>query len=342
MRAALYDRQDGYYCRSDRIRWGRKGDYRTSPERSSLFAATFARYFASLYEELGRPASWTIVEAGAGEGHFAGGLLQTLQRSFPDVFRATSYVINEVSSDSRALARERLKVFADRVEFRPLIDIEIDRGVVFSNELLDAFPVHLVTMKDGRLQEFYVAVGDDGKFEWLLGRLAPKASARLLKCFEEWALELPDGVLVEVGLEIEDWLAKVAAKIQKGYLVTVDYGTVVEDPYSGPANRNGTLRGFSRHKLVDDLLAVPGEQDLTTSVNWSLVKRAGVRLGLEVKEFERQDRFLLAVGFLEQLAIESRECGDDSDRLRLAIAAREMILPGGMASHFQVLVQKKS
>src|SRR4030095_12837465 len=75
MKAALYDQQDGYYRRSDRTRWGRQGASRTSPERSTLFAPPFARYFASLYEDLGQPASWTIVEAGAGDGHFASGLL---------------------------------------------------------------------------------------------------------------------------------------------------------------------------------------------------------------------------------------------------------------------------
>src|SRR5687768_18101300 len=97
MRAALYDEPEGYYSRSDRQKWGRSADYRTSPERSSLFAATFARYFARLYEQLGRPAHWTIVEAGAGDGHFASGGLETLQAYFPSVFSATHYVIHEVS-----------------------------------------------------------------------------------------------------------------------------------------------------------------------------------------------------------------------------------------------------
>jgi SAM-dependent MidA family methyltransferase len=101
------------------------------------------------------------------------------------------------------------------------------------------------------------------------------------------------------------------------------------------------LRGFHRHEFVADLLARPGEQDLTTTVNWSFVKSVGTSLGLEVAEFERQDRFLLAAGFLEQLAIESQQCKDDAERLRLSTAARDMILPDGMASHFQVLVQKK-
>ena len=92
MDAALYDEREGYYCRGDRERWGREGDYRTSPERSPLFAATLARYFAKLHEELGSPAQWTIVEAAAGAGQFAEELLGTLQGQFPKVFTTPAMV----------------------------------------------------------------------------------------------------------------------------------------------------------------------------------------------------------------------------------------------------------
>ena len=106
MRAALYDPDSGYYQRADRERWGRAGDYRTSPERSVLFAATFARYFARLYEDLGRPGAWTIVECGAGGGNFAAGVLEMLAREFPSIFDATRYVVLDVSDDALRRARE--------------------------------------------------------------------------------------------------------------------------------------------------------------------------------------------------------------------------------------------
>src|SRR5215470_14519361 len=111
MKAALYDPTDGYYQRADRKRWGREGDYRTSPERSALFAATFAGYFARLYEELGRPREWTIVECGAGRGDFASGVLETLARRFPVVFDATRYVVYDVSHDALRRAQSRLVEF---------------------------------------------------------------------------------------------------------------------------------------------------------------------------------------------------------------------------------------
>jgi SAM-dependent MidA family methyltransferase len=342
MKAALYDPQDGYYCRTDKNKWGREGDYRTSPERSALFAATFARYFARLYEDLGRPSQWTIAEAGAGDGRFAGGVLQTLQRFFPDVFAATSYVIDEPNSHSCTVARECLEPFADRVVFKRLVDAQIDPGVVFSNEMMDAFPVHRVTMNRGLLQEFYVGLGRNEDFEWLLDTPSGDSATRLAKYFAECGIELSAGQIAEVNPGIEPWLGYVAERMCQGYVVTVDYGEVAEDLYSSLANPKGTLRGFHRHTFVDDLLARPGEHDLTTTINWSFVMSVGARLGLEVVEFERQDRFLLAAGLLEQLEVEARQCETEAERLRATTAAREMIFPDGMASKFQVLVQRKA
>src|SRR5689334_4382179 len=102
MAAALYDAEFGYYNRTDLQGWGREADYRTSAERSELFAVTFARYFARLYEELGRPACWTIVEGGAGEGRFAQRVLRSLAEEYPPVFEATRYCLDEISEDSES------------------------------------------------------------------------------------------------------------------------------------------------------------------------------------------------------------------------------------------------
>ena len=342
MQSALYDSHDGYYRRADRSRWGREGDYRTSPERSTLFAATFARYFAGLYQQLGRPAAWTILEAGSGAGRFTEGLLRTLQQFFPEVFAATSCVVDEVSSVSRMQAEERLRPFADQVQFRSLDEVEIDAGVVFSNELLDALPVHRIVLRGGEFKEFYVTVDENGDFAWLLQALSPALSARLERYLADVDSLPVEGQVVEVGLEIEDWLRRVAANMRSGYVVTVDYGALAEDLYSLEANRDGTLRGFRQHQFVADLLAQPGEHDLTATVNWSFVKAAGARVGLEFVSLSRQDQFLLANGFLEQLEIESRQANDDGERLQLSSGAREMILPEGMAASFQVLVQQKA
>lgn len=337
MRSALYDQDDGYYSGA-RAKWGREGDYRTSPERSGLFAATFAGYFSKLYTKLGSPTKWTLLECGAGSGHFAEGALRTLQSSYPEVFAATSYVIDEVSAHSRSLAEHRLQTFADRVKFKSLDEVEIESGVVFANELLDALPVHRITRHEGKLREFHVTSDADGNFEWQLDEPDAELSAFIKEYFVELAVELEERKIIEVSVETENWLRKVANKLGRGFVVTVDYGAHAEGLL---AREEGTLRGFREHQFVDDLLARPGEHDLTTTVNWNLVKAAGHRFGLRVVEFERQDKFLLAEGFLEQLEVQSRQCEKEAERLRVTTAAREMILPDGMAANFQVLVQEK-
>jgi SAM-dependent MidA family methyltransferase len=336
MQTALYDEAEGYYRKPHKI-WGREGDYRTSPERSDLFAATFARYFAYRYEQLGNPQSFLIVEIGGGEGHFALGVLRTLQTNSPQVFAVTRYVFDEISEQARAIAHERLDPFSGRVEFASLAELENDPNIVFSNELLDAFPVHRVTMVDGTLCEYYVTLDGDGEFAWMTGPPSTSALAEYLKRHD---ISLCEGQVVEVNLEIETWLAKVAAKLTRGYLVTVDYGAEAAELYSSEERSQGTLRGFHQHGFVDDLLMAPGDHDLTSTINWTAFKATGEHLGLRTVEFARQDKFLLAAGLLDQLAAQS-ENASEAEKLRLSTAAREMILPNGMAASFQVLIQEK-
>lgn len=336
MRAALYDVHEGYYRKPHQI-WGREGDYRTSAERSDLFAATFARYFAVLYRQLGNPQSITLVEVGGGAGHFAFGVLQTLLTYFPQVFAATRYVFDEISAPAQTAARERLLPFADRTEFATLDDLEINPGIVFSNELLDAFPVHRVTLIGGELCEYYVTVGIDEQFSWIIGPASTQGLAEYLKQHD---VRLREGQIVEVSLEIEAWFAKVASRLRRGYLITVDYGAEAAELYSSAECGQGTLRGFREHTFIENLLAAPGDDDLTSTINWTAVRTAGERLGLETVEFARQDKFLLAAGLLDQLTMQS-ESASEAERIRLSTAAREMILPNGMAASFQVLVQQK-
>lgn len=335
MAAALYDADEGYYS-SNRIRWGREGDYRTSPERSALFAATFASYFAKLHGQLGSPEQWTIVEVGAGDGRFAERALQTLAECYPQVFAQTSYVIDEISPHSRTLAAERLRRFQERWEFAKLEDMRPFIGIVFSNELLDAFPVHRFIIRDGRLCEFYVEVGAAGEFKWRLDEPAAKVAGEAEKYLRSDETQLSEGQVFEVSFKIADWLESCAAKLQQGYVVTVDYGAGDPD-----TSRRSTLRGFERHRFVEDLLRSPGRHDLTTSVDWSFVMAAGKDFGLGVVDFEQLDKFLLDAGLLQQLELQLKQTHSEAERLCLSTSAREMILPGGMAASFQVLVQGK-
>ncbi|HSD47152.1 MAG TPA: SAM-dependent methyltransferase [Pyrinomonadaceae bacterium] len=313
MEAALYDPEFGYYTRRDRKRWGREGDYRTSSERSELFAATFARYFAGLYEELGQPPQWTIVEGGAGEGTFAARVLRVLEEQYRSVFAATRYLPLEVSSAA----------------FEPL-----DPCLYFSNELLDAFPVHRLTSEG----ELYVTLDANNKFTWTTGAFS---TPRLAEFLDEHSISPAPGQTIEVNLGIDDWLTAVAAKLKPEYVVTVDYGAEATELYDASLRPQGTLRAFAKHQFVDDVLLAPGEYDITSSVNWTQVIKTGERLGFEVVQFASQDRFLLKAGLVAELEKRLTRIETATDQVRLTADAREMILPGGMASHFQVLVQRR-
>lgn len=339
MKAALYDSEDGYYCRSDLTRWGKAGDYLTSPERSPLFAVTFARYFVKLYEELRAPDSWTIIEAGAGAGHFAAGVLETLRRDYPKVFAATRYIIDEASNDAIARAQAMLTPYKERVEFQRVNEMTMraDNAIVFANELLDAFPVHRVTMHGGQLLELCVDCDADGKFTWAE---CPSTTPRLAEYFQRLQIKLAEGQIAEVNLEALDWIKRVSAVSARAFLIIIDYGAEADELYLAPARRSGTLRAFHRHQFADDPLARPGEQDLTTTVDWTSIRDACAAAGLQTILFERQDKFLLHAGLLEQLQQLSANSQSEAEAASLRASARHMILPDSMSASFQVLIQK--
>jgi SAM-dependent MidA family methyltransferase len=338
MQAALYDESDGYYCRPGQLRQGRAGDYRTAPETSPLFAATFASYFSKLFAQLESPSTWTIFEAGAGGGEFAHGVLKTLKDFYPQVFSATSYLIDEIGPATRQRAQARLAEFDERVTFQRLSEIDqpAKAGICFSNELIDALPVHRVVMRDGELRELCVGLSGD-EFVWVESGPAE----RVAEYCSRIALRLSEGQIAEVNLDAEEYISRAARLFDRGFLITVDYGAERSELLDSPNRFEGTLRAFRRHQLIQTVLASPGEQDLTTTVDWTQIKEAGRRAGLRATSLERLDQFLLSEG-LTVLSELLSHAPDEVEALRLSTRAREMIMPNGMAASFQVLIQERS
>lgn len=339
MQAALYDEQDGYYIRPELVRQGRAGDYRTAPETSPLFAATFAQYFMKSYFDLGAPPRWTIVEVGGGTGEFAYGVLTSLQVNFPKIFEATRYLIDEVGPETRAKARARLAQFGDRVEFRRLCEISepFAHAIIFSNELIDAFPVQRVVGRGEALRALCVSVNDAGEFVWVESDLTDKIAAYCA----DIGLHLSEGQVFEVNLDAEDFLSRAAALLHEGLVITVDYGASREELLNAPHRFGGTLRAFRGHQFVDNVLANPGEQDLTTTVDWTQMQRSGAGYGLETLRLERLDLFLMSEYLFEALSDLSRQLTHPADVINLQTGAREMVRPDGLAASFDVLVQRK-
>lgn len=339
MKAALYDEREGYYCRSDRIRQGRAGDYRTAPETSPLFGVTFANYFMKSYFDLGAPEQWTIVDVGGGAGDFARDLLSSLQRNFPKIFAATRYVIDEISADAKSQTLTKIAEFKDQVEFRSLNEISepLPFAIIFSNELLDALPVHRVLGRSGTLRALCVGLNGGGDFIWTEGDL----DARLVEYCARIQLQLAEGQICEVNLEVEDFVTRAAGVIDQGLLITVDYGAEREQLLADPARSSGTLRTFHRHRLGENVLAHPGEQDLTTTIDWTQVMEAGARNGFETLRLQRLNEFLISEGCLDELMSVGNRISDTAELLNYNARARELIMPDGMAASFQVLVQRR-
>jgi SAM-dependent MidA family methyltransferase len=338
MHAALYDPAEGYY-RRNRIRQGRAGDYRTAPETSPLFGAVFAHYFMKSYFDLGAPDDFTIIEAGAGAGDCARAVLLTLQREFPKVFNATRYIIDEISDDAQSQALTKLSEFKDRIQFQPLSRIEspLLHAIILSNELLDAFPVNRVVGRNGKIRELRVGLNGANEFIWI----EDEPSGDVADYCERVRLQLEAGQIYEVNLGAEEFISRAAEAIGEGLLITVDYGADRNTLLNDPNRFQGTLRAFHRHNFVDDLLARPGEHDLTTTVDWTQIQEAGARSGLETLRLQRLDEFLLSEGALEELGSAANDIHDPIELLNSNAAARELIMPNGMAAGFQVLVQRK-
>jgi SAM-dependent MidA family methyltransferase len=151
---------------------------------------------------------------------------------------------------------------------------------------------------------------------------------------------LAAGQIVEVNLNAENFLARASARLENGFVITIDYGAERDELMSATHRFAGTLRAFYRHRLIEDPLINPGEQDLTTTIDWTQIRAAGARVGLQTLRHERLDQFLMREGLLDELERRASRVSD-LDALRLRTSAREMIMPHGLAASFQILVQKR-
>ena len=287
MEAALYHPQHGYYS-SGRATIGRRGDFFTNVSVGPLFGRLLARQFAEIWEKLGSPAQWTIVEQGAHRGEFAKDALEGLREFAPMAFAAVKYVIVEPVETLRAAQKSALAGLP--VDWTSSVEeLAPFTGVHFSNELLDAFPIHLVARRAARWVERHVDRSEDG-FVFTDGPLTdPRLSTHLA------AIEAPDDLTTEINLASLDWLSALAAKIQRGYVLTIDYGYSREQHLERCA---GTLSAYAGHQREPDPLARPGEIDLTAHVEFtSLIEHAG-RLGFRTHGFTDQQRFIVGTSRL--------------------------------------------
>jgi len=332
MEAALYDPEHGYYMRRADI--GSQGDYLTSAHVHPIFGELLAEKFLSLFRSLDA-TSWTLLEWGAGTGRLAADLLAAFEQK-PEA-RPVRYLICEISPRFRDEQRQLLSgsahvAWVSERDLRPASFT----GIIFSNELLDAFPVHRVLRERNVWRELYVTLRGEA-FAWTLGELTRPEIAQY---FEEIGIELADGQIADVAFDIVPWLERVASLLERGYVVTIDYGDTADQLYDR-RHFQGTLRCFSGRRLLSDPLVRVGEQDITASVDFTLVAWAGRRVGLDVVEFTTQRELLLELGLLERASAWVERAGDSVEALASRLALKHFLLPGDLGEQFKVLIQKK-
>lgn len=350
MELALYHPVGGYY--TAHVELGPGGDFVTSPEEHPAFGALLARQAAQCWQVMECPPAFQVVEMGGGRGKLAESFLAYAQTYLPEFAAALQYVLIDRSPRLLALQHERLTRFAN-VQWQAELPTNIT-GLILSNELIDAFPVHRVVMREGELQEIYVAQNEappstapfplGGKGRGIGGfhyQEGPLSTPALADYFTALGITLADGQQAEVNLGAIEWMRAVARSLARGFVITIDFGHIARELYA-PARKAGTLLAYRQGQVSDDLLANPGYQDLIAHVDFSTLARVGTAEGLAAGGLVTQHHFLRNLGLEGWLA--------QLDTLRLEPAQRAANLhalralldptPGGLGDA-KVLVQAR-
>jgi SAM-dependent MidA family methyltransferase len=298
MELALYCPVYGFY-EAKKDNPGRRGDFFTSVSVGELFGQLLAFQFAEWLgpEVMSLESEVRIVEAGAHDGTLAADILNWLQTSRPELLEQMEYCIIEPSPGRQDLQREKLRKFASRVRWHAdLQKLKLQTpnskltGIIFSNELLDAMPVHRFGWDAAAKTWFEWGVAVEGeRFVW-----AKIFNSQFTGCNSELESVLPDGYTVDVSPAAENWWREAAGVLTQGRLMTLDYGLGAGELFS-PSRPRGTLRAYFRHHLADDILANPGEQDITAHVNFMAIQAAGESSGLTTETFSTQMQFLTRI-----------------------------------------------
>lgn len=305
MELALYHERWGYYRRR-RDPFGVGGDYFTNSQLQPVFGRLVAQQIDRWRDQMGRPKDFSIIELGAGRG-------------------------------------ETTSVLLDRLRDVPCIEVEYGTdgplagnltGIVFSNEFFDALPVHSVERRGSGIVEHYVDVGAEG-FRFVD---RPPSDPRLEAYLERYAPGLAEGQHIEVNLAALHEFERIAAALDRGYVLTIDYGYTAEEIAAGRRFPRGSLMSYHKHQASEDVLADPGCRDITAHVNFTALERRGEELGLVSVGLRTQAQFLMELGEPDQFAA-ALEAGSEQESLRLRMQLKTLLF--GLGETFQVLVQKK-
>ena len=327
MHAALYWPDGGYYATREAL--GADGDFYTAPLTHPAFGASIARQLADMWRAMGSPSTFWVVEAGAGTGHLAADVTEQALDIDPAFADALRYLAVDVTVAPPVGAASR--VAGSGLPVRGL------RGVVLANELLDAMPVHRVTVDGGWLREIRVGLDGDGAFAEVLAEPSLGIAERL----DALGVTLPEGYRTEVCLAAARWIAEAASSLETGYLLLIDYGHEASAYYDASRGR-GTLRTYYQHALGMDPYIHVGRKDISVHVEFSSLRRAASAVGLTELGNTSQAAFLRAMGFDSyRRDVEERVGLGAQERVANLRALDTLVAPEGMGG-FRVLAFGKN
>ena len=350
MELCLYDPELGYYSRHTE-KFGKAGDFYTSSDVHAVFGRLLARQFDEMWRALDSPGRIELLELGPGRGLFAQDVLDWSEKKFPDFFRALHYTLVERSASLRerlaATFRGRIaggkavvlsqlegSGFNRQSEDMPQTSIDTLGAkvplIVFANEFFDALPVEILSEK-GALR----INARDGHFgeEW-----AP-ASAAELEFLDRYSVHPEGGARTEAPLLALEHMSKLAANIQRGYLIAIDYGYTRAQQLAG--RHLGTVMAYRQHSASPNPYETPGEQDITAHVNFTALAAAAEDNRMLAHKLLTQSQFLMGIGEANQFADAFEECRLPQERAKVALQLKHLVTPAGMGETFQVLVASK-
>lgn len=364
MDLVLYHPEQGYYA-TGAVNIGSEGDFFTSPHLGHDFGELLAEQFAEIWDILGQPTPFTLIEMGAGQGLLAADILHYLHCHYPDCFHALDYIIVEKAAGLITKQQQLLKKLPilDKLQTLPirwcsLAEIPENSivGCCFSNELVDALPVHQVVLEQGKLREVYVTISTHTvdnhiNFVEVIDMLS---TSQITEYFDIVGINFmssayPEGYRSEVNLAALDWLNNIASRLHRGFLLTIDYGYPAERYYQ-PARHQGTLQCYWRHQHHDNPYLYIGHQDITAHVDFTALERQGKLCGLQKVSFTQQGLFLMALGLGDRIsALAYRDSArgqtnaaaqDVMNIMQRRDALHQLINPMGLGG-FGVLIQNK-
>ena len=331
MEVALYWPRGGYYASAGRV--GAAGDYFTSPLAHPAFGALIAVQLFQMWRILGRPGVFTVLEPGAGDGLLCRDVLACagrISRDFRDSLRYVCIDIRAAAGYERGLDGAH-RIVSSILPFRGAV------GCILSNELLDAFPVRQVVMEPDGLREVYVSQAGD----MLIAFTAPTFDIGPVARLMDLDLILAEGQTAEMNLALSVWTDMAAKALERGFVLTIDYGRSARELYSPEERLRGTLTTFYRHVQTDDPLQRIGQQDITAQVDFTSVVRLGERAGLDFLDITDQRTFLGNLGLADMLERLQHQVPDRTEYAANRRGMLELAGPDGLGN-FKVLAQGKN